>query len=74
MTANHSIDEACRAGGTTARGIRFWQEQGLLGDVEQSACARRLVSPSSFPNSLGRCLTYDAAAMPAYRPRLDAQF
>lgn len=32
----HSIDEMCRAGCTSRRGIRFWEEKGLLGPVERS--------------------------------------
>lgn len=32
----HSIDEMSRAGCTSPRGIRFWEEKGLLGDVARS--------------------------------------
>jgi DNA-binding transcriptional MerR regulator len=32
----HSVDEMCRAGCTTRRGVRFWEEQGLLGAVSRS--------------------------------------
>ena len=38
----HSVDDMCRAGGTTRRGVRFWQEQGLLGDVARSSGDTRL--------------------------------
>lgn len=33
----HSVDEMCRAGCTSRRGVRFWEEKGLLGPVERSA-------------------------------------
>lgn len=36
MTTKHSVDAMCRAGGTTRRGVRWWEEQGLLGEVERS--------------------------------------
>lgn len=32
----HSMDEMCKAGCTSRRGVRFWQERGLLGDVARS--------------------------------------
>jgi DNA-binding transcriptional MerR regulator len=32
----HSVDEMTRAGCTTRRGVRFWEEKGLLGPVERS--------------------------------------
>ena len=32
----HTVDEMVRAGCTTRRGVRFWEEQGLLGPVERS--------------------------------------
>lgn len=31
-----SVDDMVRAGCTTRRGIRFWEEKGLLGPVERS--------------------------------------
>lgn len=34
--APHSIDDMARAGCTTSRGIRFWEEQELLGEVARS--------------------------------------
>lgn len=33
----HSVEDMCRAGGTTRRGVRFWEEQGLLGEVARSS-------------------------------------
>lgn len=32
----YSVEDMSRAGCTTPRGIRFWEEQGLLGKVERS--------------------------------------
>lgn len=32
----HSMEDMMRAGCTTRRGIRFWEERGLLGPVERS--------------------------------------
>jgi DNA-binding transcriptional MerR regulator len=32
----HSVDEMTRAGCTTRRGVRFWEEKGLLGPVDRS--------------------------------------
>lgn len=32
----HTVDEMVRAGCTTRRGVRFWEEKGLLGPVERS--------------------------------------
>jgi DNA-binding transcriptional MerR regulator len=36
MAGFHSIEEMQRAGCTTARGVRYWEENGLLGDVQRS--------------------------------------
>lgn len=33
----HTVDAMCKAGGTTRRGVRFWEEQGLLGEVARSS-------------------------------------
>lgn len=38
----HSIDEMARAGCTSPRGIRHWEELGLLGSVSRSVGAHRL--------------------------------
>lgn len=32
----HSVEEMCLAGCTSRRGVRYWEEQGLLGEVERS--------------------------------------
>lgn len=37
----NSIDDMMRAGCTTARGIHFWEEKGLLGEVERSEGGHR---------------------------------
>lgn len=34
--AKHSVEEMCRAGCTSRRGVRYWEEQGLLGVVARS--------------------------------------
>ena len=33
----HSMEAMCRAGCTTRRGVRYWEEVGLLGPVERTA-------------------------------------
>ena len=33
---SHSVEDMCKAGGTTARGVRYWEDEGLLGKVERS--------------------------------------
>jgi DNA-binding transcriptional MerR regulator len=37
----HSVDNMCRAGCTSRRGVRYWEEQGLLGAVARSAGGTR---------------------------------
>lgn len=37
----HSIEEMMRAGCTTSRGVRYWEDQGMLGPVERSEGGRR---------------------------------
>lgn len=32
----HSVEEMCIAGCTSRRGVRWWEDQGLLGPVERS--------------------------------------
>lgn len=32
----HTMDEMCKAGCTSRRGIRHWEDEGLLGIVERS--------------------------------------
>ena len=38
---SYSVDQMCTAGCTSRRGIRFWQEKGLLGEVERSGGNQR---------------------------------
>ena len=33
----HSMDEMTRAGCTSRRGVRYWEDQGLLGEVARSS-------------------------------------
>lgn len=33
----HSVEDMVRAGCTTRRGVRFWEEKGMLGPVERTA-------------------------------------
>ena len=37
----HSVDEMCRAGCTTPRGVRYWEDQGMLGEVARTSGGRR---------------------------------
>lgn len=36
-----TVEDMAKAGYTTARGIRFWEEQGLLGTVERTSGKQR---------------------------------
>ena len=44
----HSPNEMARAGCTTLRGIRLWEEQGLLGDVARSNGGTRQYSDAQL--------------------------
>lgn len=44
----HSMDAMTRAGCTTRRGIRFWEDQGLLGDVERNNNDVRRYTPEQL--------------------------
>jgi len=44
----HSVEEMARAGCTTPRGVRFWQEKGLLGEVERSDKGTRRYTPEQI--------------------------
>lgn len=33
----HTVEDMCRAGCTTRRGVRYWEDVGLLGEVARSA-------------------------------------
>lgn len=37
----HSVEEMCLAGCTSRRGLRYWEEQGLLGPVARSEGGHR---------------------------------
>lgn len=37
----HTVDDMCKAGCTSRRGVRYWEDQGLLGVVERSAGNQR---------------------------------
>lgn len=39
-----SIDDMCRAGMTSQRGVRWWEEQELLGEVERTDGGQRRYS------------------------------
>jgi DNA-binding transcriptional MerR regulator len=39
-----SLEDMCRAGMTSPRGVRWWEEKGLLGDVERSDAGQRRYS------------------------------
>lgn len=36
-----TVDDMARAGCTTTRGIRYWEKEGLLGEVERSSGNQR---------------------------------
>lgn len=44
----HTVEEMTRAGCTTRRGIRFWEDKGLLGQVERSAGGTRQFTPEQL--------------------------
>jgi DNA-binding transcriptional MerR regulator len=44
----HTVEEMMRAGCTTARGIRFWEDKGLFGAVERSSGGHRRYTPEQL--------------------------
>lgn len=38
---SYSVEQMCAAGCTSRRGVRFWEEKGLLGPVERSGGNQR---------------------------------
>ena len=40
----HSLTEMMQAGCTTERGVRFWEEKGLLGNVQRTSGGNRQFS------------------------------
>jgi len=41
----YTIDDMLKAGQTTLRGVRWWEKQGLLGDVARSGGNHRRYTP-----------------------------
>ena len=37
----HTIDQMCKAGCTSRRGVRYWEDEGLLGVVERTSGNQR---------------------------------
>ena len=89
LQAPHSVDEMARAGCTSPRGIRFWEEKGLLGDVARSEGGTRrytsdqldiarIIAAASFGgfplDAIGAMLKeFDQEAYDAIAWRLEAQ-
>ena len=46
--AFHSMEEMTRAGCTSRRGVRYWEDQGLLGVVARSAGETRQFTPEQL--------------------------
>lgn len=44
----HSVEDMTRAGCTTRRGVRFWEDQGLLGEVARSGGGTRQYTPAQL--------------------------
>lgn len=44
----HTVDEMTRAGCTSRRGVRYWEDQGLLGPVARSAGGTRQYTPEQL--------------------------
>jgi DNA-binding transcriptional MerR regulator len=44
----HSVDEMVRAGCTSRRGVRFWEEKGLLGPVKRTDGDTRRYTPEQL--------------------------
>ena len=44
----HTVEEMCRAGCTSPRGVRLWEEKGLLGKVERSEKGTRRYTPAQI--------------------------
>jgi DNA-binding transcriptional MerR regulator len=44
----HTVEEMARAGCTSPRGVRFWEEKGLLGEVERSEKGTRRFTPEQI--------------------------
>jgi DNA-binding transcriptional MerR regulator len=44
----HTVEDMVRAGCTTRRGVRFWEEQGLLGPVARTQGGARHYTPEQL--------------------------
>jgi hypothetical protein len=44
----HTVEDMVRAGCTTRRGVRFWEEKGMLGPVERTAGDTRRYTPINW--------------------------
>lgn len=44
----HSLEEMCRAGCTSPKGVRHWEEKGLLGKVARSQGGTRQFTPEQL--------------------------
>ena len=44
----HTVDDMVRAGCSTRRGVRYWEDQGMLGPVERSAGGTRKYTPAQL--------------------------
>lgn len=44
----HSMDDMCKAGCTSRRGIRHWEDLGLLGEVARSSGDTRQYTPAQL--------------------------
>ena len=44
----HTMDDMVRAGCATRRAVRFWEEQGLLGEVARANNDNRLYTPAQL--------------------------
>lgn len=44
----HSVDDMTRAGCTTRRGVRYWENEGLLGEVARSNGGTRRYTPEQL--------------------------
>lgn len=44
----HTVEDMVRAGCTSRRGVRFWEEKGLLGPVERTAGDTRRYTPDQL--------------------------
>ena len=53
----HSMEEMTRAGCTSRRGVRYWEDQGLLGDVKRSDGGTRQYTAEQLDRADYSCCT-----------------